>query len=332
MRDTPLPEWLYENGIGEDRAILVENGRILEGRIERHGEIRAGLVAKAQFVKQLTPGKWGIARLDNGRELALTPIPKNISEGARIMVEVTRAAIQERLRGKWPLARVVENQPEMAAPTLFERISRTGWPVNICHPHEGDRFALHGWGELLEEAESGKVDFAEGSLIIDITAAMNVIDVDGNGPVRELALAAARQVAMTIRRHDLQGSIIVDFPNPDSKQDRQAIVGVLDDHMTGPFERTAVNGFGLVQIVRKRNGPSLPEIIRSDPDLATAMAAFRQAEFDRGTGDLTIVARPSVIVRIESHMDWVEELSRRIGRPVALRGDMMLAIGGYYAE
>ena len=64
----PSAEWLYEQGIGENRAILTINGAIVEARIERHGMIQAGLVAVARLVKQLVPGKRGIAILPDGRE------------------------------------------------------------------------------------------------------------------------------------------------------------------------------------------------------------------------------------------------------------------------
>ena len=33
-----MAEWLYEDGIGERRAALVEDGEIIEARIERDGE------------------------------------------------------------------------------------------------------------------------------------------------------------------------------------------------------------------------------------------------------------------------------------------------------
>src|SRR3546814_7852046 len=34
----PLPEWLYEEGIGESRAALVHKGEILEAYVERDGK------------------------------------------------------------------------------------------------------------------------------------------------------------------------------------------------------------------------------------------------------------------------------------------------------
>src|SRR4051794_16907223 len=44
IKGARLAEWLYEAGIGEARAALVEDGRILKARIELDG-VRAGTVA-----------------------------------------------------------------------------------------------------------------------------------------------------------------------------------------------------------------------------------------------------------------------------------------------
>ncbi|RZM06254.1 MAG: ribonuclease, partial [Sphingomonas sp.] len=46
----PGPVWLYEAGIGEDRAALVENDQIVEALIERDDvALRVGHVARARL-------------------------------------------------------------------------------------------------------------------------------------------------------------------------------------------------------------------------------------------------------------------------------------------
>ena len=50
-----MAEWLYEAGIGEARAALVADGRIVEARIEREGEgPRIGAILEARLAE---PGK-----------------------------------------------------------------------------------------------------------------------------------------------------------------------------------------------------------------------------------------------------------------------------------
>ena len=47
-----MAEWLYEAGIGEARAALVEDGRIIEARIEREGEgPRLGAILEARLAE-----------------------------------------------------------------------------------------------------------------------------------------------------------------------------------------------------------------------------------------------------------------------------------------
>lgn len=323
-----LAEWLYEDGIGEERAILVEHGRIVEARIEPRGTIRAGLVANAQFVKQLVAGKRGIARLADGTELLLSPLPAGLTEGASVVVEVTRAAIDEKSRFKLPLARAAPQKPVGPAPTLLERIG----DASICRAHQADRFAEYGWNEVIEEARSGQVDFAGGSLLISVTPAMTLIDVDGDLPAKALAHNAAKTAAEAIRRLGIQGMIGIDFPNVADKAERQAVAETFDSAMTGPFERTAINGFGFLQLVKRRTGPSLPEMMQHRRTHSYAMELLRMAERDTRPGPLGLAAHPAIIKLLEARPDLAAELAKRSGRTVSLRVDPKLATGGYYAS
>ncbi len=323
-----MPEWLYEDGIGEERAILVEHGRIIEARILRHLGVKAGLVVQVQLIKQLVPGKRGIVRTADGAEMLLSPLPKGVTEGGSLFAEVTRAAISEASRFKLPLCRPALDKPAAAAPSLRDQIGE----ARLCHPHEADLFAQNGWHEVIEEARTGQVDFTGGSLIISVTPAMTVIDVDGDLPPLPLAIASAKAVGEAIRRLDLQGSIGIDFPGVGDKQGRQAIADTLDAAMTGPFERTAVNGFGFLQIVKRRTGPSLLELMQNDRITGHMLAMLRMAQRDRGTGAMTLAGHPAVIAALEKHPAWLDILAQSTGRAVSLRADAKLAIGGYYAE
>ena len=62
-----MAEWLYEDGIGENRAILVEDGEIVEAVIELPG-LRAGAVVAARLTALLIPGRRGIATIAHGGE------------------------------------------------------------------------------------------------------------------------------------------------------------------------------------------------------------------------------------------------------------------------
>ncbi|MDI1297079.1 MAG: ribonuclease, partial [bacterium] len=75
-----MAEWLYEEGIGEARAALIEKGQLVEARIEREGDaVRAGAVAQGRLVATIISKKRGIVRLTTGEEVLIEPIPPKIS-------------------------------------------------------------------------------------------------------------------------------------------------------------------------------------------------------------------------------------------------------------
>ena len=70
--------WLYEAGIGENRALRLENGELVQVRIERaDGRARPGAVVEAKFTRQWVAGKSGIVTLPDGQEALLQPLPKD---------------------------------------------------------------------------------------------------------------------------------------------------------------------------------------------------------------------------------------------------------------
>ena len=117
---------------------------------------------------------------------------------------------------------------------------------------------------------------------MSLTPAMTLFDVDGSLPPAELAIAGAAAAARAIRRLGIAGSIGIDLPTLAGRADRQAAAAALDAVLPQPFERTAVNGFGFLQIVRRRERPSLPEIVQGDPVGAAARALLRRARAREG--------------------------------------------------
>jgi hypothetical protein len=315
-----LAEWLYEEGIGENRAILLEDDRIAEARIELPGEIQVGAVVAGRLTAIHVPGRRGLVALEGGEAL-IEPLPPHLTQGQAIRVEITREPLPEAGRPK--LARCRWSQePLRAAPSLSERIA----PFTRHAAPGPDRFEEAGWSELLEQAMGGEVPFPGGALRMSLTPAMTLFDVDGTLAPAELAVAGAEAAARTIRRFGIGGSIGIDLPTLASKAERQAPAEAIDIHLPQPFERTGVNGFGFLQIVRRRARASLPELLAADPAGAAARALLRRAERARGAGERTLTAAPAVIARLEAHPAWIEALARRIGAPVALQADPRLAI------
>jgi hypothetical protein len=234
-----------------------------------------------------------------------------------LRIEVTREDLGGLENWKRPLARA-SNDPARAAPALV------GTAVD-----SGKHLDDSGWLDLLDEARSGIIAFPGGELRVSLTPAMTLIDVDGQLPPAELAIAGARAAAEAIRRHGVGGSIGVDLPTVDGKAVRQAAAEAVDTVLPKPFERTSVNGFGFLQVVRPRAHASLFELA-ADRASFEARALLRAAS--REVGAIRLAAHPAVIAELNRKPDWLDQLSRRTGGLITLRSDPTLAMSGGHAE
>ena len=312
----PSPEWLIERGIGEIRVALVEDARILEARVLRDGVVPAGTMLQAQLKHA---GRNAVAVAD-GQEYLLPKGAPRVTEGAKLNIEVTRETLGDAEPWKRPLARVTDSAPR-PAPALKGR--------ELQFPAAKDELEAAGWSDLLDEARSGLIAFPGGELRIAVTPAMTLIDVDGNLPAAELAMAGARAGAAATRRHGVGGSIGLDLPTVDSKAVRLAAAEAVDELLPKPFERTAVNGFGFLQIVRPRTHASLFELAM-DRAAFEARALLRRAA--REIGSIRLVAHPAVASVLEHDRDWIEQLARQVGGTVTLRADPSISMSASHAE
>jgi hypothetical protein len=313
-----LPEWLIERGIGETRAALVDGSEIIEAAILRDGIVRAGTVLQARLRKA---GRNGLAEAE-GREYLLPHGAGKSPEGAMLSIEVVREELGGAEPWKRAIARMSDEQPRPAHPVAGQV---------LAYPTPVDVLGAAGWLDLVDEARSGMVRFAGGELRITPTPAMTLIDVDGALPADELAFLGASAAAKAIRRLDIGGSIGIDLPTVKGKAARQAAAEAIDAVLPLPFERTAVNGFGFVQIVRPRLRPSLVELF-TDGAEAEARAMLRAAATGGRPGAARLVAHLAVIAVLEANPDWLEALSRQIGGSVSLRAEPSLPISGGHAE
>jgi ribonuclease G len=307
-----LPEWLYEAGIGEARAALVEDDRILQALIEPDDTgPRLGTVTRARIVEITTKGREARLTLEDGSEATLSPLPPGITQGSSLTVKIVREAIPEPGRPKRPKASPTDEAATLG-PDLLARITATGHPVRTLRPHESDALEQAGWSEVLDEALTGEIVFAGGALRMTPTPAMTLFDVDGVGPLEPLAIAAATAIAQAIVRHAIGGSIGIDFPTITGKAPRQAAAAAIDAALPQPFERTAVNGFGFLQIVRPRLHASLPELLRTDP-AARTRALLRQLERVPPPAPRHHRVSKATLATLAAHPTWTSELARRTG-------------------
>jgi hypothetical protein len=306
-----LAEWLYELGIGEVRAALVSRGTIWKARIELEGSgPRVDTVAMARLADRST----GKVTLESGEDALCDPLPNGVAQGASFKIRIVRESIPEPGRPKLPKAvPAPPDAPIAPGPDLLARIQASDVPARQLRAHEADLLEQAGWSEILDEAVNGEIRFAGGALRLSPTPAMTLFDVDGPAPLEPLAVAAAHAVARAIERHGIAGSIGIDFPTLANKQARQAIAEAIDAALPQPFERTTVNGFGFLQIVRRRRRPSLPELLRADLVGAETRAELRRLERLPPPPPATHMVTQRIGRRLAQRPDWTAELARRTG-------------------
>lgn len=307
-----MPEWLIERGIGETRAALIADGRIVEARILLEGVIPAGTVLEARL-KSI--GRNAVAVAD-GQEYLLPKGAPGVTEGASLNIEVTREALGGAEPWKRPLARLSDERPREA-------------PMLLGREIVGSDLDQAGWHDLIDQARTGIVEFPGCELRVSLTPAMTLIDVDGHLAPAELAIAGGKAAAETIRRHGVGGSIGIDLPTVEGKAARQAAAAAVDAVLPQPFERTAVNGFGFLQIVRPRAYASLFELA-ADRAAFEARALLHRA--GREVGAIRLAAHPAVAAVLEANGDWLDRLGRQVGGVVTLRAVASLAMSAGHAE
>ena len=310
-----MPDWQIERGIGERRAVRIEGGEIAAARILLDGIVPEGSVIAARLTRA---GRPAVAAAD-GQEFVLRDGAGQATEGQAIAIEIVRETIPGSEPWKRPLARITAEEPRNAELAAEE----------LAFPAPHDRLEDAGWSDLIEEARSGIVAFTGGALRVSPTPAMTLIDVDGHLPPLELALAGARAAARAIVRHGVGGSIGVDLPTVQGKEQRMSLGATVDTILPNPFERTAVNGFGFLQVVRPRRHASLFELAQDRPAFE-ARALLRLAA--RETGALRLAACPAVIAVLDAHPGWLDALARQAGGAVSLRSDPKLTMSGGHAE
>ena len=317
--------------------MLVDGDDVLAAKLIWPGAPNPGSTVKAQLTSKPSGSRRGIARLEDGTEIQLDRIGREHTEGAAIWVEITRAPVAERGRLKRALGRVRDTR---AVEETLER----GGQLNtdgFCYPlpfAEDFRQLPRGetldgrWDEVWQTANGGQIEFDGGSVLVSTTPAMTLIDVDGHLSPRELSLAAIPAIRRALLWFDIGGNIGIDFPTIEAKKERKAVDealgAALDDW---PHERTAMNGFGFVQLIARLEGPSLLHRFATSRTGMCARYALRVAERAEGTGPVLLLRiHPALKAKLKP--EWLDELRRRTGREVRIETEGGLALEAPQAQ
>lgn len=330
MSDRTQTGWLVERGIGEERALLIENGRIKAARLHWPGELVADTMCKAVLRSRASGSRRGTVVLENGAEALVDHLPSAITEGTRGQVRIFRAAIAERGRFKLPqvrwIAPATDQLPEFEAHSAYSLA--TGLPGARHVP----AFEAGQWEDIFHAASSGKVAFAGGEILCSAAPAMTLIDIDAAGAIGFPADACIGAIAQAIGWFDLGGSIGIDFPSLERKAERKAIDAALGAALADwPHEATAMNGFGFVQLVARVKGPSLIHRFATSRVGLCARYALRLAERCSGAGPVLLLrVHPALKAKLKP--EWLAQLARRTGKEPRVETDPGLALEAPQAQ
>lgn len=167
---------------------------------------------------------------------------------------------------------IVENYVKYVAPDLIDRLEK--------HVDTSDVFTDYRIDEQLAKALDRKVYLPSGgSLVIDRTEAMTVVDVNtgkfiGQGgnleqTVTKNNLEAAEEIVRQLRLRDIGGIIVIDFIDMVLESNRDQVIRRLIECLARDRTKhqvAEVTSLGLVQMTRKRIGAGLLEVFSESCD------------------------------------------------------------------
>ncbi len=297
LRAIRLTEIWRDDAPGERRASVVENGNIVEIHIQRDALWALGEYGAGRVDRKTPSGTYVIA--DDNSELLLRG-KMGAPEGARILFEVTREAIAEPGRNKPPEIILREGVCEhlMGKDALWDaRMASLGQSVINASIAEGFDVAI-----------SGQSHVGDITISFQRTKAGLVFDIDGIGDAFAINMIAATEIARLLRLYQVGAMVLIDFVSMESKAQRTQVAEAFDAASLAdprPFERTAINGYGMMQVVRARPRLSILDHlfgtrIAALSDETQAYWLLRAVAESRGFGVRSVTARPEVATLLQS--------------------------------
>jgi Ribonuclease G/E len=327
--------------IGETRAGLVQNGKLVELRVRRWSDdasrARAGdvFIGRAGAFDRGAGGVFVHLGLAVDGFLTVRRDEAPPPEGAMLTVRVTREAVD----GKGPgLVRVEDDAPAGPPRRIHAAGIADDWR---CETFEADPVQAAALDDAIEAALSPTAPIPGGGrLTIERTAACIAIDVDAaNRPagsdrarfMRGLNVAAAAEAGRQIRLRGLAGLIIIDLAGHPRGSDAGAIVRAAQDGFgAGPgeprVEFAEISRFGVLEIARERRALSLAETLLTADGAATPETLaldglarlVRLAASAKGRTPTLALPPPAHAWLEAAAIDWRGPLSRAAGARFAI--------------
>jgi hypothetical protein len=193
--------------------------------------------------------------------------------------------------------------------------------------------------EGFDIAMSGQSQLDTVTVSFQRTKAGLVFDVDGVGHAFDINRVAATEIARLLRLYRIGAMVMVDFVSMESKAQRTQIAEIFDAASIAdgrPFERTAINGYGMMQVLRARPRPSVLDHlfgtrIAALSDETQAYWLLRAVAQSSGFGARTVTARPNVATLLESQnwAIWRTQAVRAAGADMVVVADEKAAGYGH---
>jgi len=337
-----IDEAVISTGPGETRLALLDAGRTTEFIIDRGG-VAVGDVIEGR-VTEISQA-FGAAFVDIGQPLpGYLPKSKELGVGAMLHfavvagarpgkgAELKRAATGARPLRRSPLARALVAYPGIARVAVDQ--SAALGPARALFRaavHVPNCFDETGAAEALDEALARRVALPGGAaLIFAESEAATLIDIDGGGMAPTEANAAAiPEIARQLRLRGIAGHILIDvIPSRDRNAVTKIVVtmkaAVVDD--PAPTQVAGRTPLGMIELTRRRHGPSLAEIML-DPLIAAPNAltigldglrALLGEALARPGAALGLAVPPRVARALDARPTVLAEAGRMLGRPIAL--------------
>ena len=323
-----MREIAFDASPGETRAVLFEDGAAVELHIHRANHAAGGSVHDAVITAK--SAQRSFIRLANGEE-AMIAGPLAPHEGAAIRIAIARESIAEPGLQKRAVAVLSDgnvSDPAYAAQAWQDALAARADRVTRTPNDFDDAFDL---------ASAGVSAIDGGCVWFERTKAGLIFDVDGIGDAGTINLAAAREIARLLRLFQFGGAAIIDFVSTENKAARAHIAAVFDQASAADdrgFERTSVNGFGLMQVIRAKPRASILDTLFGTrraalSDETCALMLLREASRSTGFGARHCTTTPAIATLLETaaYQPLVSAAQRMTGADIEIVADA--SVRGY---
>ncbi|MDR2725754.1 MAG: Rne/Rng family ribonuclease [Candidatus Adiutrix sp.] len=212
----------------------------------------------------------------------------------------------------------------------------------------------------LARALSKKVWLKNGGyVVIESTEALTVIDVNtgryvGRHNLEETILKtnleAVKEIAYQLRLRNIGGLIVIDFIDMERESNRERVFQALKESLRRDKGKTKVlpmSELGLIEMTRKRNKENIDRFLREpcfycqgQGFLLSRTSVFHEALMDlelraseNPSGHLKLKVHPQIKeTMLDEGRAALEDLERRLGRPISIKADETLHLEEHVIE